>query len=205
MTSEPREKADGRLEKGKATRERLVAAARELFSERGYDGTSIDAVLESAGVARGALYHHFDTKEALFDAAFDRVVADIAATTADAARGAGDDPVATLRAGCGAWLRMAADPKVQRIALLDPPSVVGWIRARELDEKYTLGGLKLNLQRIRDSGRLPAGDVDVLAHMLLAAVNEAALMIAQADDSDAALASGLAAVDALIDGLVSGG
>lgn len=195
-------KPDGRVEKGRETRERLIATGRGLFGERGYEGTSIEAILEGAGVARGALYHHFATKEALFDAVLDRVVAEIADTAADAARTA-TDPVESLRAGCSAWLRMALDPAVQRIALVDPPSVVGWTRWRELDERHTLGRLRANLQAIADTGRLPAEQVDMLAHMLLASVNEAALMIARADDPDAALAAGKAAVDILLDRLVT--
>lgn len=192
---------DLRIERGKTTRDRLISTATELFGEHGYEGTSIGAVLEAAGVARGALYHHFPSKEALFDAVLDRVVAEIAATVADAARAA-EDPVASLRAGCDAWLRLALDPAVQRIALLDPPAVVGWTRWRELDEQYTLGGLRASLARVAEEGWLPHEDVDLLAHMVLASVNEAALLIARADDPEAALASGRAAVDTLLTRLV---
>jgi len=193
--------SDLRIEKGRATRERLIGAARELFGERGYDGTSIEAILKASGVARGALYHHFETKEALFDAVLDRVVGEIAARAADAAR-ATDDPVASLRAGCATWLEVALDPAIQRIVLIDPPTVLGWTRWRELDEQHTLGGLRMNLRRIAEAGRLPDVDVDVLAHMLLASVSEASLFIARADDPKAALAAGQAALDALLDRLV---
>lgn len=193
--------ADLRIEKGKATRDKLIATGRELFGERGYEGTSIEAVLESAGVARGALYHHFATKEALFDAVLERLIADIATTVAEAARPE-RDPVESLRIGCATWLRMALDPAVQRIAILDPPAVVGWTRWRELDEQYILGGLRAGLRRIADEGRLSAEDIDLLAHMLLASVNEAALLVARADDPEAALARGQAAVDTLLDRLV---
>jgi AcrR family transcriptional regulator len=193
--------ADLRLERGRATRDRLVEAGRELFGEHGYEGTSIEAVLESAGVKRGALYHHFESKQALFDAVLDRVVSDIARAVAEAARAEGD-PVASLRAGCAAWLRMALDPAVQRIALLDPPSVIGWTRWREIDEQHILGGVRRSLQLIARDGRLPAGDVDLLAHMVLASVNEAALLIARAEDPRDALATGQAAVDTLLDRLV---
>jgi AcrR family transcriptional regulator len=196
--------ADLRLEKGKATRDRLIEAGRELFGERGYEGTSIEAILRAAGVARGALYHHFDTKEALFDAVLDRVVAEIAAAAAEAAR-ATEDPVESLRAGCGKWLEMALDPAVQRIALLDPPAVVGWTRWRELDEQHVLGGLRASLHRLAAEGRLPEEQVGPLAHMVLAALNEAALMIARADDQGAALKSGQAAVDTLLERLVGVG
>jgi AcrR family transcriptional regulator len=194
--------ADGRIEKGRATRDRLIEAGRAQFGEHGYDATSIDAILGTAGVKRGALYHHFETKQALFDAVLDRVVAEIAQTAAAAARDA-ENPVASLRAGCAAWLRMAIDPAVQRIALIDPPSIVGWTRWRELDEKYTLGGVRRNLQLIAEAGRLPSADVDVLAHMVLASVNEAALFIARAEDPEAALATGQEAVDTLLDRLVA--
>jgi AcrR family transcriptional regulator len=193
--------SDLRIERGQATRDRLVGAGRELFGERGYDATSIEAILEAAGVARGALYHHFETKQALFDAVLDRLVAEIADAAAEAA-GAAADPVAGLRAGCAAWLRMALDPAVQRIALLEAPAVVGWTRWRDLDEQHTLGRLRANLQLIADRGRLPPEDVDVLAHMLLAAINEAALLIARADDPQRALIAGQAAVDTLLDRLV---
>jgi AcrR family transcriptional regulator len=193
---------DGRVERGRLTRERIVAAGRELFGERGYDATSIDVVLARAGVARGALYHHFATKKDLFDAVLDAVSAEIAGTVADAARAAGNDPFASLRAGCDAWLRMALDPSVQRITLIDAPAVVGWTRWRQLDEHYTLGGVRRSLRRIARQGRLGTGDVDLLAHMILAAVNEAALFIARADDAEAALVTGRASVDTLLTRLV---
>ena len=106
-----------------------------------------------------------------------------------------------LRAGCGAWLRMALDPAIQQIALVDAPAVVGWSRWRELDEQYTLGGVRRSLQLLAEGGRLPADQVDVLANMLLASVSEAALLISRADDPRAALAAGQAAFDTLLDRL----
>jgi AcrR family transcriptional regulator len=194
--------ADLRLERGAATRERLIRAARLLFGERGYDATSIQLVLSRAGVARGALYHHFDSKEALFDAVLEEIVAEVAEQAADAARAAGTDPFANLRAASNTWLEVALDTDIQRITLLDAPAVVGWKRWRELDEQHTLGGLKQTLQRIADDGRLPPESVDVLAHMILAAVAEAALLIARADDPRAALREGKAAVETLLGRLV---
>ena len=191
---------DGRIEKGKATRAAIVAAARDLFGEHGYDGTSIEAILRAAGTARGALYHHFPNKEAVFDAVLDAEIAAVAKAAASAARTAGD-PVESLRAGCGAWLRLALDPAVQRITLIDSPAVVGWSRWRELDELHTLGGLRSNIRHIARDGRIPADQVDVLANMLLAAVSEAALLIATSAHPRAALRSGLAALDTLIDRL----
>jgi AcrR family transcriptional regulator len=193
---------DNRVEKGKATRDALIGAARELFGERGYDGTSIGAVLDAAGVARGALYHHFATKEELFDAVLDQEVARVSTVAANAARKE-NDPLASLRAGCATWLRVALDPAVQRIVILDPPAVVGWKRWRELDEAHTLGGLRANLTTLASQGHIAESEVDTFAHMLLAAVTEAALLIAQADEPQAALARGQAAVDTLLTRVLS--
>jgi AcrR family transcriptional regulator len=195
--------ADLRLEKGQATRERLVRSARGLFGKRGYEATSIEAVLEAAGVRRGSLYHHFPSKEALFDAVLDQLVREIARAAAGAARAAGSDPVATLRAGCRSWLKMALDPAIQRIVLLDAPAVLGWSRLRELDEQHTLGGLRSNLLRIARGGRIATREIDLLAHMLLAALNEAAMLIARTADGRAALAAANAALDTLLERLAS--
>jgi AcrR family transcriptional regulator len=199
-----KEMTDLRSERGRATRDRLVAAGRELFGGHGYDSTSIDAILGRVGVKRGALYHHFESKQALFDAVLDSIVSEVAQAAADAARKE-SDPVESLRAGCSAWLRMALDPAVQRIALIDAPAVVGWTRWRELDEQHILGGLRRNLELIAQDDRLPAGDVDLFAHMVLASVNEAALFIARAKNPRRALTQGQATVDTLIDRLVGDG
>jgi AcrR family transcriptional regulator len=194
---------DLRVARGEATREQLLEAARRLFGERGYEATSIEAVLDSAGVARGALYHHFDSKADLFDAVAVRVFVEIAEETADAAR-AHDEPLQRLRAGSHAWLQMALDPAVQRIALVDPPTVLGWSRWRALDEQYTLGGLRSGFRRLAGEGRIPRGQDELLAHLLLAALNEAALFIGSASDQPAALTSARAAVDTLLDRLAGG-
>lgn len=193
--------ADGRKERGRATRERLLEAGREQFGAHGYEGASLDAILDTAGVKRGALYHHFESKQELFDAVLDREVALIAGRIAKEA-GKAADPVESLRIGCRTWLRMALDPEVQRIVLLDPPSVVGWTRWRELDELHTLGGLRRNLELIAEQGRLADGDVDLFAHMLLASLSEAALLIARAEKPRSALRAGEAAVETLLAGLL---
>jgi AcrR family transcriptional regulator len=192
--------ADGRRLRGEATRERLIAAARELFGERGYEATPIEAVLESSGVARGALYHHFPSKAELFGAVAEEVFVAIANRT-DAAARLGANPLERVRAGSQAWLEMALDPAVQRIALLDPPTVLGWSRWRELDERHTLGGLRDGFRHLEDEGRIPAGQGEVFANMLLAALNEAALFIAGAEDQPAALATARGAIDTLLDRL----
>src|SRR5262245_2725063 len=189
-----------KIEQGQATRRELLAIATRLFVAEGYARTSIEAVLREAGISRGALYHHFSGKEALFEAVLEQVEADIATKVAAAARDA-SDPVAALRAGCHAWLRLARDPTVRRIVLVDALSVVGWEKWRELDEPYAFGLMKGALAAVASTGRIRTELIDVLAHMLLAALTEVALVIARAKDSRAAVRAGQAAVDALLDGL----
>jgi AcrR family transcriptional regulator len=193
---------DGRIEKGKASRERIIEAGREAFGEQGFDNTSVAEIIEAAGIAKGSFYHHFETKAALFDAVLDRVVQEAAETAAERARRAGD-PAESLKAGCGAWLEMALDPHIQRIAFVDAASVVGWARMREIDDQHTLGGMRHNLKAIAAQGDGLDADIDLLAHMILAAVNEAALFIVGADDPREALEVGRRDVNLLIDRLTS--
>ena len=188
---------DGRVERGRATREALISAARELFGAHGFDGTSIDAVLAAASVARGALYHHFATKTELFDAVLERETIALALAVGKAARPT-REPLAGLRAGCDAFLRLALDPAVQRITMLDAPAVVGWERWRELDRQYLLGGIETAIGQLATGGRVDPAEVEYLSHMILAAVGEAAIVVATSDDSDAALQTALAAVDTLL-------
>src|SRR5262249_9249991 len=118
MSSTMARRPNRKVEQGEATREQLVAVARRLFARHRDHGTSIHAVLRAANVSRGALYHHFAGKDALFPAVLESVEADIARVIAKAVDGL-TDPVAVFRAGCDAWLRLARDPMVRQIALID--------------------------------------------------------------------------------------
>lgn len=187
--------------RGEATRGQLISIARRLFAERGYEDTSIEAVLREAGVSRGSLYHHFAGKEALFEAVLEdvevRVGGAVIAAAADAA-----GPVAALRAGFLAWIRIAGDPVVQRILLIDAPSVLGWARWRAMEERHALGLIRATLQAAADGGSLRPDLVDTLAHVLLASVNEVALLVARSDDPDSAMTAGADAIDELLQRLL---
>jgi AcrR family transcriptional regulator len=189
------------VERGQATRAQLIDVATRLFAERGYDGTSIEAVLAGSGVSRGALYHHFPGKDALFLAVLEDVGVRVAQPALDAMRDA-PDPVAALRAGCLGWIRLAGDPVVQQIMLIDAPAVLGWQRWRELDEQSTLGAIRPALAYAAEAGRIDRRHVDAFAHIVLAAVNEVALMIARADDPAAALSAAESPVAEFLDRLL---
>ncbi|HEY1935691.1 MAG TPA: TetR/AcrR family transcriptional regulator [Acetobacteraceae bacterium] len=184
-----------------ATRGHIVAIATELFTGRGYEATSIETVLETSGVSRGALYHHFESKEALYIAVLEVVEARIADTTAAASRGL-RDPREALRAGCNAWIDLSRDPAVRQIVLLDAPAVIGWQKWREIDARFAFGQVRAALTNAAKSGRLPLELVDTLAHILLAALLEIALVIARSSDAQAATRRGRAALDVLLDAIV---
>ena len=190
------ERPNKNVARGEATRAQLIAIATRLFAERGYEGTSIEAVLQEAGVSRGSLYHHFASKQALFEAVLEDVAARTGAQTMQAVLAA-DGPADALRVGCMAWIRLAGDPVVQRILLIDAPSVLGWERWRAMEEDHALGGIKAILQLIAMEGKLRPELADTLAHVLLASVNEVALLVARAQDKEAAMQTGADTIDEL--------
>ena len=183
--------------RGEATRAQLIAIATRMFADRGYEETSIEAVLREAGVSRGSLYHHFASKEALFEAVAEEVETSVGEQTMAAADGI-TEPVAALRAGFLAWIRLAGDPVVRRILLIDAPSVLGWERWRAMEERHALGLIRLVLQAVAEQGRLRPELVGALAHVLLASVNEVALLVARSEDREAAMKAGADAVDELL-------
>ncbi len=192
-----------RAEKAEATRGRLIEVAGELFATKGYEATSIEEVLERAQVSKGALYHHFPSKEALFEEVFRTGEQQCMEELAKVAMKE-TEPLQMLRAGCQAWLDMAMDPHVQQIALIDGPAVLGWQRWRTIDEEYAFGLTKKVLQLAADAGSIRAENVDMLAHMALAMLGEAAMLIARADDPEKARVEAGQAVDRLIAALAHG-
>ncbi|MBO3746026.1 TetR/AcrR family transcriptional regulator [Streptosporangiaceae bacterium NEAU-GS5] len=180
--------------RGAATRDQLIAIATRLFAEHGYEDTSVEAVLQESGLSKGALYHHFPGKEALFAAVLEAVEADVSRRTLEATADA-PDAESALRAGAHAWIRLAGDPVVQRILLIDAPAVIGWWRWRELESRYAFGMLRAGLSA---TGAFEPELTDVFAHTLLAAINEIALLVARSDDLEEATRQGQQAVDELL-------
>lgn len=194
-----------RAAQAEATRGALIDAARRLFVDKGYHHTGTEEVVAQANVGtRGALYHHFADKEALFEAVFvaveESLVIEAAKNLADPAEGAFNQ----LRQGLIGFLDASLTSEVQRILLIDGPAVLGWSRWRELESRYGLGGIRAMLERAAEEGDLAAGQpVAVLAHVLLAAAEEAAMFIANAADQQAARNESVRALSALLDGLRS--
>jgi len=174
-------------ERTEATRGRLIATGRRLFGEKGFAATSTEEILSDAEVSRGALYHHFSSKTDLFRATFEAVEEELTANLLEIATAGGEtDPVKILELGFNAFLDQCVKPEVQRIVMLDAPTVLGWDTWHELDERYAFGTIKAVLAVAAESGRIDPDAVDSITHLLVGAVMQAGMVVARADDPVAA-------------------
>jgi AcrR family transcriptional regulator len=188
MSPEPGPESQRRgpkAERSEATRAALVAAGRELFAERGYAAVGTEEVVQRAGVTRGALYHHFRDKRDLFRAVYEQVEQEVVESVAAQMSEPGD-PWELLVRGTRAFLDACSEPALMRIGLLDGPAVLGWGEWREIGTKYALGLVIAGLQAAKDAGELRTDDVKALAHLMLGTLGEAAMLVANADDPQAA-------------------
>lgn len=194
-----------REERSEATRAQLIGTATELFAARGYAGVGTEDVVRGAGLTRGALYHHFADKRELFAAVHERqereLVAAIGMRMTEAAETGAAEPVELLAIGMRAFLDACLQPAVLRITLQDAPTVLGWARWREVSERYGLGLTITALQAAVDAGALRRQPVRPIAHLLLAALAEAAQLIAHAPDPPTARAEIEPALLSLLAGL----
>lgn len=190
-----------RAEQSEATREALLKAARSLFARRGYSAVGTEEIVRRARVTRGALYHHFRDKKDLFRAVHEQLEAEMARKISArlAAEGAAD-PLELLRAGARTFLDHTTGP-LARITLVEAPAVLGWTEWREIDERYGMGLVIAALEQAIAAGRLRPQPVKPLAHLLLAAIGEAGILIASADDPQAMREEIEPALLALLDGL----
>ena len=189
-----------KAEQSDATRSALIVVAKRLFAQQGFVDTSTESVVQAAGVTRGALYHHFRDKTALFEAVYEDVERDLAARVAAAVEGV-SDPVEALRRGADSFLDACLDRDVARIALLDGPAVLGWVRWREIDQAYGLGMILAALQLAAAQGAIVDAPLDPLAHVLLGGLIEGSLYLANAKNKRAARADVGAVIAALVNGL----
>ncbi|HWC39252.1 MAG TPA: TetR/AcrR family transcriptional regulator [Acidimicrobiales bacterium] len=188
-----------RVRQAEATRQLLVSVARELFTEQGYAATSVEDIIQRAGVARGALYHHFAGKDALFRAVYEAVQAETASRVVAAAVGVGE-PWGGVRAGLSAFLDACLEPQFRRIVILDSVSV--------LQQQAWEGGIEhIELPMLRSvltplvESYLPGLGVEALVYVALGGLYGAALYIARSPEPRVARAEQDAVLDTLIGGL----
>jgi len=174
------EKRRTQKERTESTREALIAAARRLFTERGYENVGTEEIVRAAGVTRGALYHHFGDKASLLDAVYARIEAESTERVARVVLGSElHSPLDAMKAGIEAFLEECAQPELRQIALHDAPAVLGWERWREIGAVNGLGLIEASLTAAIEAGEIRDVPVRPTAHLLMGALDEAAMLLAR--------------------------
>ncbi|MFI6867116.1 TetR/AcrR family transcriptional regulator [Nocardia sp. NPDC050406] len=189
-------------ERSDTTTSELVAAARNLFGHKGYASTSIAAIATAAGVTKGAAYHHFTDKAALFRAAF-VAEQEWMATELEQVAAAAPDSWTALLDGTRTFLERSLDPRFRRIVILEAPAVLGWETVREIESAHTLRVLSSGLALAAAENKLTPGDPTIRPHLLFGALCEAAMLLARTPNPTTALPHVVAETRQLLEGLRS--
>jgi AcrR family transcriptional regulator len=183
-----------------STRAKLIKAARALFARHGYAAVGTEQIVRRAGVTRGALYHQFPGKEDLFLAVYEQVEEDLTRLIGESL-GRVTSPFEALRGGIRVFLEACRTPEVQRIVLIDGPSVLGWERWREVADRNGLGLMEAVIAGAVEAGEMAPIAVKPLAHLLMGAIDEAALLVVRDPDETETVA---ATLERMLDGLRAG-
>ncbi|MFD8500307.1 TetR/AcrR family transcriptional regulator [Amycolatopsis sp. NPDC059657] len=170
-----------RLDYSESTRSALVNSAVELFTKRGYAGTSLDEIAKRARVTKGALYHHFSGKQALFEAAFDSVESAVYGRLEKIINGT-DAPWERALKALSGFIKSCLDPEYQRIAIHEAPVVMGWERWREAEDRCSFGLVRDTLKALIEAGEVDDVPVEITARLLFGALSSAAIEIASSAD-----------------------
>jgi AcrR family transcriptional regulator len=193
------------VERSAATKDALLRAARPLFAAHGFGAVSAESIAKAAGVTRGAMYHQFADKTEVYAAVLeqieDEVMARIATGIADAPQA---DVLEVMKTGARIWLDACAEPEVHRIVLIEAPSVLGWDRWREVSMRHGMGMVQALIQDAIDTGRIPRQPVLPLAHVLIGALDEAAIYLARSDGSAKTRREVDDIIDRLVDAVLAG-
>jgi AcrR family transcriptional regulator len=191
-------------ERSATTQQAVLTAARRLWGERGYAAVSTPEIAEAAGVTRGAMYHQYPDKAKLFFAVIEAVEKDVIERLAAAvATKQPKTPAGALRMAADAWLDIAGEPEVRQLVLLDAPSILGWAGFREVSLRYGLGMTEQLLAAAIDAGELKPQPTRPLATVMIGALDEAAMSIANAEDREQEKADVRRVIHSLIDGLLN--
>jgi len=200
----PEPPATLRSEHVEATRRAVLGAARSTFGRKGYTQTSIDEIAAAARVTKGAVYHHFAGKKALFRAVYAEVEAEAQARTAGAVD-PGGSPIDQIVAGVNAYLDVALDEEIQRITLVDGPAVLGLEPEGPAEQQAGYVALRFFIATAIAHGQLIDLEPGVLAHLVGGLSLLGGLLIARSGDPDQTRAALRPALDAMLRGLAPGG
>lgn len=223
--TEPRLASTSRkVEQGRATREAMLAAARELFGTHGYADTSADDIVRGAGVTKGAFYHHFAGKQEAFLRVFEEVKKELSraafvvhidhekntGAAGEAPRAEALKPIdrqdnatvwSDLHASCRKYIELHTDPAIRRIVLVDARWVLPWDELQRIENDYGAVILRADLRRAMNRGLVQRLPLRSLAMILTGALNEACILVANAPEPEHALGEAIEIVGQLIEGL----
>jgi AcrR family transcriptional regulator len=185
-----------------STRQALIEVAEELFTAHGYAATSLDTIVAGAQVTKGALYHHFSGKQALFEAVFERVEGEAARSIHEALKGH-DDPWQKALAGLGAFLDVVQQPAYRRIVILEGPAVLGYTRFREQEERSTFASVLDIVSSVLHAGAWNLDDemLQTFTRIFFGAMSSAGESVSTSDDPVAAAARVETAIRFILAGL----
>ena len=189
-----------RQEYSASTKRALVEVATELFTAQGYAGTSLDEIVAGARVTKGALYHHFSGKQALFEAVFVRVEDDASASISRAVRGT-KDPWEKATAGLRAFLDVLQQPAYRRLVIQEGPAVLGYEKYREQEERSTYGIVQDIVSSVLASYELEKSMVETFSRVFFGAMSAAGSAVSSAEDTQQASAEVEAAIAFILAGL----
>ena len=165
-----------------ATRAALLDEATTLFAERGYAGTSLEDVASASRVTRGAVYHHFASKQALFEAVLD--LQEERATTEIVAAAAAANPWDAAMLALDAYLTHCCDPVYGRLVWLEGPAALGWHRWRECEKKYSYGLVEQFIRDLIEGGYVDGRAFDSLVQFSFWMLGGAGLAVAETPPED---------------------
>lgn len=196
--------ASRRQQYSASTKRALVDVAEDLFTDAGYAATSLDAIVSGARVTKGALYHHFSGKQALFEAVFERVETDASRAIQKALKGK-RDPWEKARAGLEAFLAVVQEPRYRRIVIQEGPAVLGYERYREQEERSTFANVLDIVRSVLSAGTwdLDENMLQTFARIFFGAMASAGESVASSDDPIAAATRVEAAIGFIIAGFQS--
>jgi len=186
-----------REEYAAATRQALLVAGQDVFASEGYQAAGIETISRAARVTRGAFYHHFEDKRALFDAVVVSLQAEAAARVQETSKGEAKI-WERLYTGIDAYLDVSIEPSYARIVVQEAPVVLGTARFAEIEEKYPMALLKATLKALKREGELVFDDIDMLGRMLDAVICELSIMLAASSDQRKIRARGHRVIEGML-------
>lgn len=187
-------------ERRAATRAAVIEAAMRLFGETGFEKVRVGDIAAEAGVAKGAVYHHFPTKEAIFEAVFEEVAASLARSLVSGAKRAAD-PLDAIIAGVRGYFKACSEGPTRQIILKDGPAILGWARWRELDQRHFGGTIPQAIELAMGQGIVAQQPLDPLSRLIVGAVTEGAMVVATSNAPSAEIRRYLQAFRELLYGL----